>query len=71
MKLLYAARVCRFDLLQTLNGLARWITKSSKKGHAGLFHLLSYVQRTEHRRMSAWIGNSLKDLAIGLFADAD
>ena len=71
MKLLYAARICRFDLLRSINNLARKITKWSKKEDAGLLHLISYVQHTKHHKMIGWVGNDLKDLSIGLFADAD
>ena len=71
MKLLYAARICRFDLLRSINNLARRITKWSVKEDAGLLHLVSYVHHTKHHKMIGWVGNSLKDLSIGLFADAD
>ncbi|CAE7408673.1 unnamed protein product, partial [Symbiodinium pilosum] len=71
MKLLYAARICRFDLLRSINNLARKITKWSVKEDAGLLHLISYVHHTKHHEMIGWVGNSLKDLSIGLFADAD
>ena len=71
MKLLYAARICRFDLLRSINNLARKITKWSVKEDAGLLHLISYVHHTKHHKMIGWVGNSLKDLSIGLFADAD
>ena len=71
MKLLYAARICRFDLLRSINNLARKITKWSVKEDAGFLHLISYVHHTKHHKMIDWVGNSLKDLTIGLLADAD
>ena len=71
MKLLYAARICRFDLLRSINNLARNVTKWSKKDDVGLLHLISYVHHTKHHKMIGWVGDELKDLSIGLFADAD
>ena len=44
MKLLYAARICRFDLLRSINNLARKITKWTKKEDALLHHLMAYYQ---------------------------
>ena len=64
MKLLYAARICRFDLLRSINNLARKITKWTKKEDA-LLH------QSKHHLMIGWVGDSLGDSSIGLFADAD
>ena len=41
MKLFYAARVCRFDLLRSINNLARKITNWTKKEDALLHHLIN------------------------------
>ena len=71
MKLLYAARICRFDLLRSINNLARKITKWTKKEDALLRHLMAYVQQSKHHLMIGWVGDSLGDSSIGLFADAD
>ena len=70
MKLLYAARICRFDLLRSINNLARKITKWTKKEDALLHHLMAYVH-SKHHMMIGWVGDSLGDSSIGLFADAD
>ena len=48
MKLLYAARICRFDLLCSINNLASKITKWTKKEDALLHHLMAYVQQSKH-----------------------
>ena len=59
MKLLYAARVCRFDLLRSINNLVRKITKWTKKEDALLHHLMAYVQQSKHHLMIGWVGGSL------------
>ena len=51
MKLLYAARVCRFDLLRSINNLARKITKWTRKEDALLHHLMAYVHQSKHHMM--------------------
>ncbi|CAE7705382.1 unnamed protein product [Symbiodinium sp. KB8] len=71
MKLLYAARICRFDLLRSINNLARKITKWTKKEDALLHHLMAYVHQSKHHLMIGWVGDTLEDSSIGLFADAD
>ena len=43
MKLLYAARIARFDLLRSINSLARNVTKWSTDDDAKLYHLMCYV----------------------------
>ena len=43
MKLLYAARIARFDLLRSINSLARNVTKWTVDDDAKLYHLMCYV----------------------------
>ena len=62
---------CRFDLLRSINNLARKITKWTKKEDALLHHLMAYVHQSKHHMMIGWVGDSLGDSSIGLFADAD
>ena len=71
MKLLYAARIARFDLLRSINTLARNVTKWSIQDDAKLYHLMCYVNSTLGKRMIGWVGNDMKDLSIALYADAD
>ena len=47
MKLLYGARIARFD------------------------HLMCYVHHTKHWRMVGWVGDSMDDVRLALYADAD
>ena len=60
MKLLYAACIARFDLLRSINALARNVTKWTKDDDARL-----------HLKMIGWVGDKIEDLSLGLFADAD
>ena len=71
MKLLYAARIARFDLLRSINTLARNVTKWSIQDDAKLYHLMCYVNSTLGKSMIGWVGNDVKDLSIALYADAD
>ena len=71
MKLLYAARIARFDLLRSINALARNVTKWTKDDDARLHHLMCYVNSTLSLKMIGWVGGKIEDLSLGLFADAD
>ena len=71
MKLLYAARIARFDLLRSINVLARNVTKWTKEDDAKLHHLMCYVNSTLSMKMIGWVGDELKDLSLALFPDAD
>ena len=71
MKLLYAARIARFDLLRSINNLARNITKWSSKDDARLHHLLCYVQSSKSKKMVGRVGDDLSKLSIDIYADAD
>lgn len=71
MKLLCAARICRFDLLRSINNLARKITKWTMKEDALLHHLMAYVHQSKHHMMIGWVGDSMEASSIGLCADAD
>ena len=71
MKLLYAARIARFDLLRSINALARNVTKWTKDDDARLHHLMCYVNSTLSLKMIGWVGDQIEDLSLGLFAGAD
>ena len=71
MKVLYGARIARFDLLRQVNRLAtnitRWTTGNDKKLH----HLMCYIHHTKHWRMIGWVGDSVEDMYLAVYADAD
>jgi hypothetical protein len=71
MKLLYAARYARFDLLRPICGLAQFITKWDEKCDKQLNSLICYANSLLHLRMTGWIGDSIEELTPHIFADAD
>ena len=71
MKLLYAARIARFDLLRSINTLAQ---QCDKMVHTRWCKTIpSYVLCQLYlREENDWMGrNDMKDLSIALYADAD
>ena len=64
MKLLYAARIARFDLLRSINALARNVTKWTKDDDARLHHLTCYVNSTLSLKMIGWVGDKIEDLSF-------
>ena len=71
MKLLFGARMCRFDLLTAICKLARRVTKWDSRCDAALHRLVSYVSQTLHLRLTGWTGDSLSTVQPFLYADAD
>lgn len=67
----YAARIARFDLLRSINMLARNVTKWTKQDDFKLHHLMSSVNSMKNQKLIGWEGNDLKSLQIVIFADAD
>ena len=71
MKILYCARMCRYDLLRAVNYLSSRVTKWSKRCDARLHRLVSYINDTKHFEMIGWVGDDPKDLRLGVWSDAD
>ena len=71
MKILYAARIARFDLLRTVNRLARRIMKWTEEDDAALFRLISFIQHSKEDKMIGWVGDDMSSLHLALYADAD
>ena len=71
MKIMYAARMCRFDLLRAVQGLARFLTKWIKQQDAELYRLICYMHTTKSWRMLGWVGDDIGDVEPYLFSDAD
>ena len=71
MKILYAARIARFDLLRTVNRLARRITKWTEEDDAAQFRLISFIQHSKEDKMIGWVGDDMSSLHLALYADAD
>ena len=64
MKLLYGARIARFDLLRQVNRLARNVHRWTDSDDRGLRHLMCYVHRTKHWRMVGWVGDPMDDVRL-------
>ena len=71
MKVLYAARFARFDLLRAVCVLAQQVSKWNRECDTKLYRLMCYINGTFHVRMTGWIGDAIEDVTLHLFADAD
>ncbi|CAE8594044.1 unnamed protein product, partial [Polarella glacialis] len=73
MKVLYGARLARFDLLKAVAGLASKVTKWSVSCDKRLFRLMCYINDSKGLKMRGHVGKDDKaeDLFLRLFADAD
>ncbi len=63
MRLLYAARYARFDLLRAINKLASFIAYWDEDCDKRLGRLVGYVYSSRKRRLVGWVGDPPKDLA--------
>ena len=71
MKILWAARLARFDLLRAVSHLATFVTKWTSECDRKLHRLIGYIHATKHLRMVGWVGDELGCIKPHLFADAD
>ena len=73
MKIFYAARLARWDLLRAIGMLATRITKWDRWDDDRLHQLVCYVNSTLSLRMKSWRSTSDKnaDLNPDLYVDAD
>ena len=67
MKILYAARLCRFDLLRSVCSLACDVTRWTETSDKRLHRLMCYIKTTKHYRMYGYIGDAQSDLSLELF----
>ena len=70
-KILYAARLARFDLLRAVCHIACFVTKWTPDCDKRLHRLVSYISCSKAYRMVGWVGDPIKNLELRLFADAD
>ena len=72
---LYGARAARKELLRAVNNLARFINRWSLDCDIKLKRLMDYIYiyiySTYHWREVNWIGDTVEDLSIHLYPDAD
>ena len=71
MKVLFAARMARWDLLRATQSLASRVTKWSRDCDVGLHHLICYINSSLDRKMQGFIGDRVSDCKLWLFCDAD
>jgi len=71
MKILYAARVGRFDLLRPVCWLATKVTKWSVTCDVALHRLVSYINSTLDVACYGWVGDKWEDLQLVIYADAN
>ena len=71
MKLLYGARLARFDLLRAINNLAAYITKWTPDCDKRLHRIMCYVDSTLKHRLIGFVGDKPCNMQPHLFADAD
>ena len=71
MKILYAARVCRFDLLRAVGVLAQRVTTWDHECDRRLHRLMCYISCHTSLQLTGWIGDPLSSLRPHLFSDAD
>ena len=71
MKVLFAARMARFDLLRATQGLASRVTKCSPDCDKSLHRLMCYIHSTLYRTMVGFVGDPPEACKTWLFADSD
>ena len=69
MKLLYGARMCRYDMLHAIDMLVSPLSTWTIVQDRQLHKLMCYVHRTLDWAQYGWIGDSANDVVICLFAD--
>ena len=71
MQMLYGARYARPDLLRAITLLARKMTKWRPMQDIQLHRLVCYMKASLHHRQYAWVGDSMEDVRLHLYTDAD
>ncbi len=71
MKILYAARMARSDLLRPVQGLAKSFTKWKPRHDQELYKLGCYIHITKSKKTVGWVADKLCDLQPHLFSDSD
>ena len=71
MKLLYAARMCRFDLLKAVCSLAQKVTRWDGECDRRLHRLMAYVKSSVDKRLVGYVGDGPEGWTPHLFTDAD
>ena len=72
MKILYAARMARFDLLRAMCALACMVTKWTPACDRALLRLVCYIHSSNDVRLFGWVGARAQwDFHLSVYCDAD
>ena len=71
MKILYAARMARFDLLKATNSLACKLTKWDEKCDLQLRRLVAYIWSSLGKRLVGYVSKDDTQSGLHLYTDAD
>ena len=71
MKVLYAARVARPDLLRATCMMARRVTKWDADCDRRLHRIMCYINCTKDLVQTSYCGDEMDDIKLALFCDAD
>ena len=71
MKILWAARLARPDLLRVISGLATKVCKWTTKEDKALYRVICYIESSMEFQLTGWVGDPLADVSPHLYADAD
>ncbi|MEM1009892.1 MAG: hypothetical protein AAGJ35_12920, partial [Myxococcota bacterium] len=71
MKILFVARVARYDLLRPVNVLAKLIIKWTIGCDKALRRLVCYMKSTVKQTLKGYVGENPKDLRVEVYTDAD
>ena len=71
MKVLYGARMARYDLLRAVCNLASCVTKWTEQQDKDLYRFICYINSTLEFEQVGWIGDNADKLMLRAWADAD
>ena len=71
MKILWAARYARWDLLRVINLLSTRITKWTTACDRWLYRVMCYIHSTLDLVLYGYCGDDFKNLTINMWTDAD
>ena len=71
MRVLYAARYARFDLLRAVARLASYVAFWDRECDKRMIKLFGYIKESVKYKQFGWVGDSLIDVAPFTYSDAD
>ena len=71
LKLFYAARIARYDLLHAIGRLAALVTRWDPHCDRMLHRLVCYVDSSPPLGLVGWVSDAKEEISQHLYADAD